>query len=125
VTSRIRTALDLAAFEWFEQAVTVFDHVLRPVPHGLAAPGREELEAGIAGNYTAAAALRIRTALGFADPASGSPGESLRRPRMHRLGFKAPVRPDSGNPRRFWTATTGVHAAAVRNLREKPPQPTR
>jgi hypothetical protein len=91
VTGRIRTALDLAAFESFEQAVTVFDHVLRPVPHGLAALGREELEAGIAGNYTAAAALRIRTALGFADPASGSPGESLSRARMHRLGFKAPV----------------------------------
>jgi hypothetical protein len=90
VTGRIRTALDLAAFESFEQAVTVFDHVLRPMPRGLAALSREELEAGIEGNYTAAAALRIRTALAFADPASGSPGESVSRARMHRLGFKAP-----------------------------------
>lgn len=90
VTGRIRTALDLAAFESFEQAVAVFDHVLRPVPHGLGPPGRKELAAGIEGNYTAAAALRIRAALAFADPASGSPGESVSRALIHRLGFKAP-----------------------------------
>lgn len=90
VTSLIRTALDLAAFESFEQAVAAFDHVLRPVPQGLASLGREELEAGIEGKYSAAAAQRIRTALAFADPASGSPGESVSRARIHQLGFKAP-----------------------------------
>lgn len=90
VTSRVRTALDLAAFESFEQGVAVFDHVLRPAPHGLASLGREELETGIGANYSAAAARRIRAALGFADPASGSPGESVSRAWIHRLGFKAP-----------------------------------
>ncbi len=91
VTDRVRTALDLAAFESFEQGVTVFDHVLRPQPDSLAALSREELEAGIGGNYTAAAARRIRAALAFADPASGSPGESVSRALMHRLGFRIPL----------------------------------
>ncbi|SDP47279.1 Transcriptional regulator, AbiEi antitoxin, Type IV TA system [Arthrobacter sp. ok909] len=91
VTDRVRTALDLAAFESFEQGVTVFDHVLRPQPGNLAPLGREELHAGIDGNYTRAAARRIRTALDFADPASGSPGESVSRALMHRLGFRIPL----------------------------------
>lgn len=90
VTGRTRTALDLAAFESFEQGVTAFDHVLRPQPGTLAALTKAELDAGIEGNYTAAAARRIRTALEFADPASGSPGESVSRAMMHRLGFRIP-----------------------------------
>lgn len=88
VTSRPRTVLDLAAFESFEQAVTVLDHVLKPQP-GLAPLSRSELESGI-GAYSAAAARRIRAALDFADVASESPGESVSRAMMHRLGFAAP-----------------------------------
>jgi hypothetical protein len=91
VTDRVRTALDLAAFESFEQGVTVFDHVLRPQPDNLEPLSREELDAGIDGNYTGAAARRIRTALKFANPASGSPGESVSRALMHRLGFRIPL----------------------------------
>jgi hypothetical protein len=91
VTCRVRTALDLAAFESFEQGVTVFDHVLRASPGGLPPLDHAELVAEIAGNYSAAAARRIRAALEFADPASGSPGESVSRALMHRLGFKAPL----------------------------------
>lgn len=90
VTPRVRTVLDLAAFESFEQAVTVVDHVLVQ-QQGLAALSKAELEAGIEGHYTAAAARRIRVALEFADPASGSPGESVSRALMHRLGFEPPV----------------------------------
>lgn len=90
VTTRLRTVLDLAAFESFEQAVTVLDHVLKP-QRGLAALGKAELEAGIGATYTGAAARRIRAALDFADPASGSPGESVSRALMHRLGFKPPT----------------------------------
>ncbi|MFF2246304.1 hypothetical protein ACFVTM_19265 [Arthrobacter sp. NPDC058130] len=91
VTDRVRTALDLAAFESFEQGVTVLDHVLRPQPDNLAPLSREELYAGIDGNYTGAAARRIRAALKFADPASGSPGESVSRALMHRLRFRLPL----------------------------------
>jgi hypothetical protein len=91
VTCRVRTALDLAAFDSFEQAVTVFDHVLRSAPGAPPPLDRGTLETEIAGNYSAAAARRIRAALEFADPASGSPGESVSRALMHRLGFKAPV----------------------------------
>lgn len=91
VTARGRTVLDLAAFGSFEQAVTAVDHVLRPARNGPSALNVELLEAGITGIYTAAAARRIVTALMFGDPASGSPGESVSRAMMHRLGFKAPV----------------------------------
>ena len=91
VTGRVRTALDLAAFASFEQGVTVIDHVLRPQLQGLVSLSRGELESGIDGAYTAAAARRIRTVLGFADPASGSPGESVSRALMYRLGFKIPL----------------------------------
>ncbi|MEQ4519810.1 hypothetical protein ABLI39_10670 [Pseudarthrobacter sp. B907] len=89
VTTRIRTVLDLAAFESFEQATAALDHVLKPQP-GLPALSKEELDAGIGASYTAAAARRIRAAIAFADPASGSPGESASRALMHRLGFKPP-----------------------------------
>ncbi|KQN87265.1 hypothetical protein [Arthrobacter sp. Leaf69] len=91
VLDRARTALDLAAFESFEQGVAVFDHVLRPQPGTLAPLSKAELDAGVDGNYTAAAARRIRAALRFADPASGSPGESVSRAMMHRLGFRVPL----------------------------------
>ena len=91
VTARVRTVLDLAAFGSFEQAVTAVDHVLRPARNGPPVLNPEVLGAGISGIYTAAAARRIVTALEFGDPASGSPGESVSRAMMHRLGFKAPV----------------------------------
>lgn len=90
VTSRLRTVLDLAAFESFEQAVAVLDHVLRPQP-GLAPLSTSELAAALTANYSAAAARRIRAALDFADPASESPGESVSRALMHRLGFQPPT----------------------------------
>jgi hypothetical protein len=91
VTARARTVLDLAAFGSFEQAVTAVDHVLRPTRNGPPVLNLQLLDAGITGIYTAAAARRIVTALEFGDPASGSPGESVSRAMMHRLGFKAPV----------------------------------
>lgn len=71
--------------------MTVIDHVLRPQPQGLAPLSPGELEPGIDGAYTAAAARRIRAVLGFADPALGSPGESVSRALMYRLGFKVPL----------------------------------
>lgn len=90
VTSRLRTVLDLAAFESFEQAVTVVDHVLSPRPD-LPPLMKDELMAGIGNSYSAAAARRIKAAVDFADAGSGSPGESVSRALMHRLGFQAPV----------------------------------
>lgn len=90
VTSRLRTVLDLAAFESFEQAVAALDHVLKPQP-GLVALSKSELESGIGATYSAAAARRIRAALDFADAASGSAGESVSRALMHRLGFQPPT----------------------------------
>lgn len=91
VTSRVRTVLDLAAFGSFEQAVVALDHVLRPDRvQRLPALSKAELEEYTTKNYTAAAARRIRTVLEFANPDSGSPGESLSRAYMHLEGFRLP-----------------------------------
>ncbi|MCU1548259.1 MAG: hypothetical protein JWO29_1210 [Arthrobacter sp.] len=91
VTSRLRTALDLAAYESFGQAVMSFDHVLKPDPaHGLGALSRADLEGSLGKAYSAAAERRIRTALALADPASGSPGESLSRAFMQMEGICLP-----------------------------------
>lgn len=90
VTSRIRTVLDLAAFESFEQAVVALDHVLKPDrSRGLEAVTKYELAAGLA-PFCDSAVRRIQAALEFADPAVGSPGESLSRALLHVLGFKPP-----------------------------------
>ncbi|WP_142039566.1 hypothetical protein [Arthrobacter sp. SLBN-100] len=92
VTDRIRTVLDLAAFTPFAEAVVPIDHVLRPDrARRLPAVTKAELEAGIGSNYSAAAGRRIRAVIGFADPASGSAGESWSRALIHLAGFEAPV----------------------------------
>lgn len=92
VTGRVRTVLDLAAFTPFAEAVVPVDHVLKGDPaQGLPALTKAELLAGVDGNYTAAAARRIRTAVEFADARSGSAGESYSRARMWIAGFEPPA----------------------------------
>lgn len=92
VTERIRTVLDLAAFSPFTEAVVPLDHVLRPDPaRHLPGLSKAQLEAGIGGIYSAAGARRVRAAIAFADPASGSAGESWSRALMHVAGFDPPI----------------------------------
>lgn len=83
-TGPLRTAVDLATSVPYDDAVVALDHVLA---HGVAREDldREILRRGIHGR---ARALR---ALDFADPLSGSPGESLLRLRMQELGAPPPV----------------------------------
>lgn len=91
ITGRVRTVLDLAAFTPFAEAVVPLDHVLRPdAARGLKELTKGTLLAGIDGNYTAAAARRIRVAVEFADPRSGSAGESYSRALMCVAGFEPP-----------------------------------
>ncbi|MEE2523973.1 hypothetical protein V1639_04325 [Pseudarthrobacter sp. J75] len=92
VTPRIRTVLDLAAFTPFAEAVVPLDHVLKPDKHlRLPSLEREELLAGLDSRYSMAAQERILAALDFADPLSGSAGESYSRALMHAAGFEAPI----------------------------------
>lgn len=91
VTGRLRTVLDLAAYGSFEQGVVAMDHVLKPDRvRRLPALSAAELGASIGPDFSAAAARRIRKVLEFANPASGSPGESLSRAYMYLDGFKMP-----------------------------------
>jgi hypothetical protein len=92
VTGRVRTVLDLAAFVPFTEAAAPLDHVLRPDrSRQLHALTKDQLEADIGSNYSAAAGRRIRAAIAFANALSGSPGESFSRSRIHVAGFEAPV----------------------------------
>ena len=91
VTGRLRTVLDLAAYGTFQQGLAAVDHVLKPDPvRGLLPLTIAELEAAAGPEYSAAACQRVRKVLACADPASGSPGESVSRAYMYMEGFKAP-----------------------------------
>jgi hypothetical protein len=92
VTNRVRTVVDLAAYSTFPEAIVPLDHVLRPdKAAGVPALSKAELLAGIDNNYSAAAIRRIEAAVAFADPLSGSAGESFSRAIMWSAGFQAPV----------------------------------
>ena len=92
VTSRIATVLDIAAFVPFAEAVVPLDHVLKPDPvRSLAACTKAELLDALPGRYPSAVETRVRTVIAFADPASGSPGESYSRGLIHVSGFAPPA----------------------------------
>lgn len=79
-----RTALDLAATEDFAEAVVALDHVLKHVSRTRL---REVLDewAPVRGRR------RAEAAIDFADPRSGSAGESWSRVQIDEAGFVAPM----------------------------------
>lgn len=92
VTSRVATVLDLAAFVPFAEAIVPLDHVLKPdSARGLPALTKAGLLAELPGRYVAAVERRVRAAIEFADPRSGSAGESYSRGLIHVAGFAAPL----------------------------------
>ena len=92
VTSRIQTVLDLAAFVPFAEALVPLDHVLKPdAARGLPALTKEGLLGALPGRYPLAVERRVSAAIKFADPASGSPGESYSRGLIHAAGFAMPI----------------------------------
>jgi hypothetical protein len=92
VTGRSRTVLDLAAFGSFAEAAAPLDHVLKPDRIlRLPALTKDELLGAIRTNYSAAAGRRIRAAVAFADPLSGSAGESYSRSMIRIAGFETPI----------------------------------
>ncbi|SDI45721.1 Transcriptional regulator, AbiEi antitoxin, Type IV TA system [Arthrobacter cupressi] len=92
VTDRLRTVLDLAAHTPFVEAVVPVDHILkRDRERGFPALGKEELLAAAEGRYSAAAMRRIHAVVSFANPLSGSAGESYSRALMHAAGFEPPI----------------------------------
>lgn len=85
-TSLTRTAIDIGADAGFEEAVVVADAALARLGddcHRLLADAVDLSD-------RRRGAVRLQRVLGFADPRSGSPGESISRVRMHRLGFLKP-----------------------------------
>jgi hypothetical protein len=84
-TTLERTVLDLAATEPFAESVVALDWVL---DRGATKDRlREVLDEWDPGRGR----RRIEMVIDFADGASGSPGESLSRVRMHEAGMPAPV----------------------------------
>ncbi|MDV8146929.1 type IV toxin-antitoxin system AbiEi family antitoxin domain-containing protein [Arthrobacter sp. B10-11] len=92
VTSRVTTVLDLAAFVPFAESIVPLDHVLKADMHrGLPALTKSGLLDALPGRYSAAAERRVRAAIEFADPKSGSAGESYSRGLIQVAGFAAPA----------------------------------
>lgn len=85
VTAPDLTAVHIAMAYAAEMSVPVLDHGL-----GQAWMTREGLLARLAQLPHASGAVRAEWAIGFADPSSGSPGESLSRVGIRRLGLPAP-----------------------------------
>ena len=91
VTSRAQTVLDMAAHLAFEHAVPAADHVLRTDPVNLLPALSREGLMGLAYRLPSGARRsRALTVLRFADARADSPGESVSRAVMHRMGFPPP-----------------------------------
>jgi len=85
VTALVRTLADVALSEPFLTAVAILDWAFRQ--HAITA---EDVVDDLARRGVVRSRRRAELALAFADPRSGSPGESLSRVRIHELGFPAP-----------------------------------
>jgi hypothetical protein len=85
-TSLLRTTVDVAADSSFEEAVVLADVSLQLLP----GDGRSALTEAADLSGRRRGIERARQVIAFADPLSGSPGESISRVRMHRLGFVRP-----------------------------------
>jgi len=98
VTSLARTAVDLGAASSFLRAVCMIDDTLREPrkgefrhTHGIANSSKAELLDIVASLAPFPGMVKTARAIGFANGASGSIGESLSRGQMHVLGLPAPL----------------------------------
>lgn len=133
VTSLARTLTDLAMTAPFVAAVCALDHALKPT---VTATGgevfcgaeRDELIDHLGRQANGRARVKALAAIGFADPLSGSPGESLSRVQAHRLGFPPPllhsrVEPENGeaeHPQFEWQTAYGEFDGLDRYARAEP-----
>ncbi|GAA2751426.1 hypothetical protein [Amnibacterium kyonggiense] len=85
-TSLLRTLVDVAADEGFEEAVVLGDALYAALGDG----AKERARAALDASGRRRGAARAGAVLDFADGRSGSPGESVSRVRIHRLGFARP-----------------------------------
>lgn len=85
-TSATRTAVDVAADCAEEEAVVLADAALAT----FGPEGKQLLRQALDLSERRRGAVRAERVIEFADGRSGSPGESISRFRMHRLGFVAP-----------------------------------
>ncbi len=88
LTSPESTAVQVASGFPPEVSVPVLDAVLRQPRFGV---DRDRLNLAAETIPSSSGASRCRWAIEFADPSAGSPGESLSRVGIHRLGFPRPV----------------------------------
>ena len=91
VTSPLRTLLDLARVANFADAVVALDHFLALCDGRSALSGLDSLIDRVDQLEQGRGGQRARRAILFADPRSGSPGESLSRVAIHELGFPPPA----------------------------------
>jgi hypothetical protein len=95
-TGLARTVVDVARYSSFGVAVAMADRALAAKPLQSAgalssSTTQPELLDALAELETVHGATKAAAVIGFADGASGSPGESISRVVIHRLGFPKPV----------------------------------
>ncbi len=92
VTGFDRTLIEFAAIAPFEAAVAAIDWALLPPAAQRPKPvtTRERLRGMVERLQVVSGRTRLEKAIAFADPLSGSPGESLSRAGMLELGFPVP-----------------------------------
>ncbi len=87
VTSAARTVCDVARTAPFEEAVVILDAFL----HTTGPSGRVVLEAAVRDSAKRRGGAALRRAVVFADGGSESPGESVSRVTMAKIGVRPPV----------------------------------
>ncbi|MBC7725714.1 MAG: hypothetical protein H7146_13375 [Burkholderiaceae bacterium] len=92
VTSVARTVIDIARTAGFAAGVVAMDHAIHVDSRtGFSRATREEIEAVARRMMPFRGSRLVGAVMGFANGLSDSPGESLSRVQIMRLGFPAPV----------------------------------
>lgn len=118
VTTLARTAVDILARSDFAKGVVLADHSLSPERFKGQACSRVELLREAEQLASAARRRWVASVIAFADPRSGSAGESLSRARIHSLGFPEPELQASFHDDDGFVARTDFHWRKYRVIGE-------
>ena len=118
VTTLARTAVDVIARSNFTKGVVLADHAVSPERFKGQACSPADLLRETDRLASAAKRRWVASVLAFADPRSGSAGESLSRARIHALGFPQPELQTSFHDHDGFVARTDFHWRKFRLIGE-------
>jgi hypothetical protein len=118
VTTPARTAVDIIARSDFAKGVVLADHAIGPGRFKGRACSKAELLEEAEQLGSAAKRRWVASVIAFADPRSGTAGESLSRARIHALGFPEPDLQTSFHDEDGFVARTDFHWRKFRVIGE-------